>query len=79
MNDYDKNVTDKEVLLSPPPPPYDFTNAVQQQQQHSPTIIVNNTTVVQVPVPAVPILVEKLDNNCFCGDTPRPVRRVFIR
>lgn len=76
-----KNDSMKEELLPSQPPPYEtMINTTQQQQQQLPvTVIVNNTTVVQpVPVISVPSVVFP-DPSCFCSETPREVRRRFIR
>lgn len=78
MDCSNQNVNDKEELLSPPPPSYQFST--QPQHQTTPTVILNNTTVIQqVAVPVVSLPIEITDINCFRKDTPRLVRRGFIR
>lgn len=72
----DKENVEAEKLLSPPP--YEFCSPVQQQPT-SP-IVINNTTVVQqIAVPILTLPVEAVDPLSFSIDTPKPVRRVFIR
>lgn len=76
-----ENDGDSEKLLSPPP--YESISPVQQPvqqhvQQQFPPVVVNNTTVVQLaPVCTAPIAI--VDRLSFSKDTPRPVRRAFIR
>ncbi|XP_037042813.1 protein lifeguard 2-like [Bradysia coprophila] len=75
---------DQEELLSPqsPPPQYAFVSTpleqqlLHQQQQLPPTVIVNNTTVIH---PQLSVPIEFVYANHFCNDTPRDVRRIFIR
>lgn len=76
----DKKNDTEELLSYPSPPPYEI-HPSSAQHQPLPTIIVNNTTVVQPVgiVPVVSIPVQIVDINAFCSDTPRSVRRTFIR
>lgn len=76
-----KTDNDKEELVSSSqPPPYEaaVNTTFQQQQQLPPTVVLNNTTVIQqVPIISLPIAL--LNPEHFCSETPREVRRIFIR